>query len=381
MSGHNGGEGVPVSGGTFAHGLVIGKFYPPHAGHHHLIDTAAARCARVSVVVAASTAETLPLALRAAWLREAHPQAHVTIAPVVDDVEIDYDDPEIWSAHVEVFRYGLAQAHGQVPEIDAVFSSEAYGPELAHRFGAAHVGVDADRERFPVSGTMVRNDPVSCWEHLSPAVRGHLARRVVVVGAESSGTTTLARSLAAHYAARGGPWAATRWVPEYGRTYCEEKLALARRRAKLGGLPEPWLDDLGWEPPEFGVIAERQLAWEDAAARTGSPLLVCDTDAFTTSLWHERYLGELSEEVSAVHRRARHDLWIHTSVEGVPFEQDGWRDGEAIRHRMDARLREELAAGGLPHLIVTGPPEVRLSRAVRAVDALLERGWEFAEPL
>ena len=108
---------------------------------------------------------------------------------------------------------------------------------------------------------------------------------------------------------------------------------------------------------------------------------MCDTDAFTTSLWHERYLGEPSEEVTAVHRRARHDLWIHTSVRDVPFEQDGWRDGEAIRHRMDARLRERLVADGLPHLVVTGPPEVRLARAVRAVDALLEQGWEFAEPL
>lgn len=362
---------------TFAHGLVIGKFYPPHAGHHHLIDTAAARCARVSVVVAASTAESIPLALRATWLREAHPQAGVTIAPVVDDVEIDYDDPEIWSAHVEVFRHALALAHGGTPEIDAVFSSEKYGPELARRFGAVHVDVDPDRERFPVSGTMVRHDPAACWRWLSPGVRGHLAHRVVVVGAESSGTTTLARELAGHYSARGGPWAATRWVPEYGRTYCEEKLALARRRAKAAGLPEPWLDELEWESAEFATIAERQLLWEDAAARTGSPLLVCDTDAFATSLWHERYLGV----ACAVHPRARHDLWIHTSVEGVPFEQDGWRDGEAVRHGMDVRFREELARRRLPHLTVSGPPRARLEQAVEAVDALLARGWAFAAPL
>ena len=85
------------------HGLVIGKFYPPHAGHHHLIDTAAAHCAKVSVVVAASTVESIPLALRAAWLREAHPQPHVEIFPAVDDVEIDYDSDEIWAAHVAIF--------------------------------------------------------------------------------------------------------------------------------------------------------------------------------------------------------------------------------------------------------------------------------------
>ncbi|GIH26250.1 transcriptional regulator NadR [Acrocarpospora phusangensis] len=356
----------------FAHGLVIGKFYPPHAGHHHLIDTAAGQCALVTVVVAASTTERIPLASRTAWLREAHPQPHVVIAPVVDDVEIDYDDPEIWAAHVEVFRHALELAHGaQGPAIDAVFSSEAYGPELARRFAAEHVAVDPERRRHPVSGTLAREDPVAAWPWLTPAVRAHLARRVVVVGAESTGTTTLARALAGHYAGRGGVWAATRWVPEYGRTYCEEKLAFARRGAKAAGEPEPWLDDLRWEPEEFTLIAERQLAWEDAAARVGSPLLFCDTDAFSTALWHERYLGAPSQEVLRIHEQARHDLWIHTSVDGMPFEQDGWRDGEHIRHTMDRRFRQELTDRGLPHVIVRGSPEERLSTAVHTVDALI----------
>jgi len=366
---------------TFAHGLVIGKFYPPHAGHHHLIDTAAGRCATVTVVVAASSVESIPLAGRTAWLREAHPQPNVVIAPVVDDVDIDYDDPEIWTAHVAVFRHALAMAHGSVPEIDAVFSSEPYGSELARRFDAVHVDVDPARERHPISGTEVRDDPVAAWHRLRPAVRAFLARRVVVVGAESSGTTTLARALAASFAARGGAWAATRWVPEYGRTYCEEKLAVARRTAKKNGEPEPWLDDLPWESAEFTLIAERQLAWEDAAARVGSPLLVCDTDALATSVWHERYLGSGSPEVVRMHERARHDLWIHTSVEGVPFEQDGWRDGELIREHMDRRFRRTLRERRLPHVIVTGSPDERLARAVQEVDALLAKGWGFTRPL
>ncbi|RAY13278.1 transcriptional regulator [Actinomadura craniellae] len=369
---------------TFRHGLVIGKFYPPHAGHHHLIDTAAARCARLTVVVAASPVESVPLALRTAWLREAHPQPQVEIVPVVDDVEIDYDSDEIWAAHVAAFRNGLALAAGtgtgalDRPEVDAVFSSEPYGPELARRFGAAHVPVDPPRRRHPVSGTAVRADPAGRWEWLSPPVRAYLARRVVVVGAESSGTTTLARALAAHYAARGGAWAATRWVPEYGRTYCEEKLAAARRAT---GRPDLWLDDLDWETAEFTLIGERHLELEDACARAGSPLLVCDTDAFATALWHERYLGAPSPEVERLHARAPHHLWILTDVAGVPFEQDGWRDGESIREWMHGRFRAELRRRGLPHLEVTGPHERRLAAAVRAVDDLLDRGWEFGEPL
>lgn len=364
-----------------AHGLVIGKFYPPHAGHRHLIDTAAASCSRVSVVVAASSVESIPLALRTAWLRETHPQPHVEIVPVVDDVEVDYGSDEIWSAHVAAFRAGVAMRSGlgvPVPPVDAVFSSEEYGPELARRFGAVHVPVDPARERFPVSGAAVRDDPVGSWEFLAPPVRAYLARRVVVVGAESTGTTTLARALAAHFAERGGVWAATRWVPEYGRTFIEEKLAAARRAA---GDPSLWLDDLVWEPADFTRIAEHHAALEDAAARSGSPLLVCDTDAFATALWHERYLGSPAPEVEAVHARTPHRLWILTSPDGVPFEQDGWRDGASIRSWMSGRFEEELEERGLPHIVVTGPHEHRLSAAVAATDDLLAKGWTFSAPL
>jgi len=351
------------------HGLVIGKFYPPHAGHHHLIDTAAAHCDRLSVVVAASSVESIPLADRVAWLRETHPQPHVQFAPVMDEHEIDYTDQDVWRLHVEAFRHGLRQLWGEDPRIDVVFSSEAYGKELARWFGAVAHDVDEPRDRFPVSGSAVRADPVATWEFLAAPVRAALARRVVVVGAESTGTTTLARSLAAHYAARGGPFAATRWVPEYGRTYCEERLAA------LG--PGAWLDDIEWAPADFALIAERQLDWEDAAARAGSPVLICDTDAFATALWQERYLGVLGP----VPARARHELWILTDHAGVPFEQDGLRDGEAIREGMSGRFRDELDRRALPYITVTGPHEERLAAAVAAVDDLLARGWRFAAPL
>jgi NadR type nicotinamide-nucleotide adenylyltransferase len=358
---------------------VVGKFYPPHTGHHHLIDTAAAACERLTVICAAATVESIPLADRVAWLRETHPQPSVEIVPVVDDIEIDYASDAIWSAHVEVFRSGLASLAGlgvDVPAVDAVFSSEDYGAELARRFSAVHVPVDPPRERFPVSGSAVRADPAACWEWLSPPVRGYLARRVVVVGAESSGTTTLARALAAHYSAAGGPWAATRWVPEYGRTYCEEKLSAARRED-----PTLWIGDLPWSSDEFTLIAERQLALEDAAARSGSPLLICDTDALATAIWHERYLDSPAPAVERVHARAPHALWILTDTAGVPFEQDGWRDGESIREWMSGRFRAELSRRGLPHIIVTGSHDDRMAAATSAIAALTGAGWEFTDPL
>ncbi|TXS51180.1 AAA family ATPase [Streptomyces sp. t39] len=347
------------------HGLVLGKFYPPHAGHHHLVRTAAERCERLTVLVCASSVESVSLADRVAWMREVHPGVRVVGA--VDDTPVDLHDPTVWDAHMAVFTTA-------VPEpVDAVYTSENYGDELARRFGAVHVSVDPDRTAFPVSGTAVRKDPVGSWDFLAPPVRAALTRRVVVLGAESTGTTTLATALAEHYRLRGGVWARTRCVPEYGREFSEAKLAALRARRPGAGWPE-----VAFASEEFPVIAREQAAREEAAARDGSPLLVCDTDAFATTIWHERYM-EAPYPVAPEPRRQH--LWILTDHHGVGFEDDGLRDGEHLRPWMTARFREELDRTGRRTVEVTGPHERRLAAAVEAVDALLDGGIRFADPL
>lgn len=353
----------------FRHGMVVGKFYPPHAGHHHLIATAAASCDRVTVVVAPSSVESIPLDLRLRWLREVHAATPwVGFAGVVDDHPVDYADPLAWDAHCAVFRAAL-----DAP-VDAVFSSEAYGDELARRFGAGHVCVDPARGAVPVSGTAVRADPVAYWRHLAPPVRAWFARRVVVVGAESTGTTTLARALAEALRSEGGPWASTRWVPEFGRELTARKLAELRRVD-----PAASVFDVTWSREDFVEVARIQNRAEDEAARSGGPILVGDTDARATAVWEERYLGSPSVATLAAARRP--DLYLLTDHEGVPFEDDGLRDGEHLRSWMTGRFREVLRDSGVPVRELSGPPEVRLA-AARAVCAdLLAKGWALAPPL
>ncbi|MFC4118309.1 AAA family ATPase [Nonomuraea zeae] len=352
----------------FGHGLVLGKFYPPHAGHHHLVTTAAARCERLTVLVCAATVESIPLGDRVAWMRDVHPEVRVVGA--VDDHPVDTGDPAAWDAHMAVFRRA-------VPErVDAVFTSEDYGEELGRRFGATAVCVDPERLAQPVSSTAVRRDPAGTWHFLAPAVRAGLARRVVVLGAESSGTTTMTRALAEHYRRRGGPWAATTWVPEYGRTFSAERLA-ALRAAR----PDARWADVTLASDDFPHIARRQERDEDAAARSGSPVLFCDTDAFATTVWHERYVGGSHPEVARIASRGRQHLWLLTDYEGVPFEDDGLRDGEHLRPWMTGRFLDELERTGRPYVRLRGSHEQRLTAAVTAVDALLAKGWDLADPL
>ncbi|MFB7281262.1 AAA family ATPase [Streptomyces hydrogenans] len=350
------------------HGLVLGKFYPPHAGHHHLVRTALAASERVTVLVCASSVESVPLEDRVAWMREVHPEALVVGA--VDDVPVDLTDPAVWDAHMAIFR-------AAVPEpVDAVFTSEPYGEELARRFGAASVLVDPDRAAFPVSGTAVRADPPGTWDHLEAPVRAALTRRVVVLGAESTGTTTMALALADHYRSRGGIWARTRYVPEYGREY--SALKLAELRAVRPGAD--W-SEVAFHTADFPVIAQRQAELEEEAARAGSPVLFCDTDAFATTIWHERYLGTASAATGEIAARGRQHLWLLTDHRGVDFEDDGLRDGEHLRPWMTARFLAQLAHSGRRTVVLTGPHEERLATAVAAVDALLAEGWHLTDPL
>jgi HTH-type transcriptional regulator, transcriptional repressor of NAD biosynthesis genes len=133
--------------------------------------------------------------------------------------------------------------------------------------------------------------------------------------------------------------------------------------------------DLVWTTDEFVHIAEVQTDWEDAAARQGGPLLVCDTDALATAIWHERYLGSEAPAVYDIADLRQPALYLVTDHEGVRFEQDGVRDGEHIRAWMTGRFIEVLNQRGHEHLLMTGPPEERLDKAVKATARLLTRPW------
>lgn len=315
-------------------GLVIGKFYPPHAGHDLLIDTARAHCDSLTVLVCAKPAQTIPGIVRGAWLREAHLDVDVR---VIED-RLDDDDTAAWAA--ETLRH-----LGRAP--DVVFTSEAYGVPYSALMGARHVAVDPHRTLLPISATAIRADPRGNARFLRPAVQAYYVPRVVLAGAESSGKSTLARALAERL---GVPR-----VDEYGREYTLAKY----RDAMLTG---------DWRPEEFVHIAREQERREDAAGRTNPGCIIADTDAFVTTIWYERYLGAGPAPEGWPPDRAQRRTYLVSDPHGVPFEQDGIRDGEAVRAWMHRRTIDALTARGAEFFVLRGSYEERLTLAASVAE-------------
>jgi NadR type nicotinamide-nucleotide adenylyltransferase len=316
-------------------GVVIGKFYPPHRGHKLLIDTATAQSEQAVVIVCAKPTDTIPGELRGQWLQEIHPTARVM---VIDD-RYDENDSRVWAENTIRWL-------GRAP--DTVFTSEDYGDRYAELMGSKHIAVDKPRGQVPISGTALRQDPYAHWEFLEPPVRAWFAKRVCVLGAESTGTTTLAKGLAEQLQ--------TAWVEEYGRAYSKVKLAQ---------------NDSDWRTDEFTMIAGEQSRREDAAARRADRVLICDTNAFATILWHRRYMGSHSQAVEEIARRGRCDLYLLTG-DDIPFVQDGLRDGEHIRHQMHGWFEEALATQAAPWHVLRGSNEKRMQEGVRLIRSLFK---------
>jgi NadR type nicotinamide-nucleotide adenylyltransferase len=337
----------------FRTGVLAGKFYPPHRGHQFLIESALGQCDELYVLACFNPSQSIPIASRVEWLREMCPAARILS---VLDVPAD-DDSSGWAAYTK-------QMLGFAP--DAVFSSEAYGDAYARCLGATHVSVDPQRRQVPCSATMIRNDPLAHLDYLAPCVRAWYVRRVCLVGAESTGKTTLAAALASHYQ--------TVWMPEYGREYCDIKLAK--------GTIEQWTSD------EFEHIAREHARREDALAREANRVLIVDTDAFATAIWHRRYMQDArcrAVERLAAQRQQLYSLYLLCDTD-IPWVQDGTRDGEHVRQTMQETFIAELNATGRRWLRLAGPHEERLRQATAAIDETLciapraEQASEIAGP-
>jgi len=165
--------------------------------------------------------------------------------------------------------------------------------------------------------------------------------RVVLIGAESTGKTTMAAQLAEYYQ--------TPWVPEYLRIFVDKK----------GGLPEP---------ADIPIISRGHLEQEDHYLQETDNLLFLDTDLITTLVYYRYYFNYVPDWVkrAAIEREA--DLYLLCDTD-IPWKADpSQRDGPGVRDVLQQKLRDELISRNLPFVILSGPIEQRMSTAIKAIE-------------
>jgi HTH-type transcriptional repressor of NAD biosynthesis genes len=317
-------------------GLTLGKFAPLHRGHQFLIETALRECDRVVTLIYPAPETTVPLSVRANWIR--------TLYPSVELIEA-WDGPTIVGYEREVTalhdRYLTRLLAGR--GITNFYSSEPYGEHVSRALGTIDRRVDQERRTFPITGTAIRRNPFVHRTLLDPVVYRDLVTRVVLVGAPSTGKTTLAEELARRYR--------TVWMPEYGREYWETHHV--DRRLTLEQLVE---------------IAVTHREREDMLALDADRFLFVDTEAIVTSLFSRYYHQSVHPDLQRLAdlSTSRYDIFFLCG-DDIPYADTPDRSGAANRELFHKWICDELAWRRVPYVTLQGSLEERIKRASRVL--------------
>jgi nicotinamide riboside kinase len=171
---------------------------------------------------------------------------------------------------------------------------------------------------------------------------------VALLGAESTGKTTLSAEIGATLVERGWRVAV---VGEALREFCDANARTPRR-------------------DEQAAIAAAQNTRIDAAAARHE-IVVADTSAVMIAVYSDFLFADSSLYPSALAAQQGYDLTLVTALD-LPWQPDGLqRDGEHVRAPVDALLRSALAGAGIAFTTIAGIGSERIDAALRAIDAAL----------
>ena len=169
-------------------------------------------------------------------------------------------------------------------------------------------------------------------------------KRILILGPESTGKSTLAEKLAEHYAEP--------WVPEVAREYLEQ-------------LDRPYgYDDLL-------QIGRQQMQLEDEMAAGAKNHLFCDTDLRVIQVWSQHRFGKVDPWVLEEITRRTYDL-ILLCAPDLPWQEDPLREHPELEMRQQFfDVYQQLAqASGFPWALISGDTAERLSTAIQEVNYL-----------
>jgi HTH-type transcriptional repressor of NAD biosynthesis genes len=307
-------------------GLVLGKFMPMHKGHEYLIRFAQGFCEELTVVVDCLKDQTYSTSQRKKWIEEEIPGVKV-VALQKEMPQDPSETADFWS----IWKEAIFEAAGKP---DVVVAAMDYGWTLAHHLGCEMVACDVSRKSLPISATQIREDTNSQWDWLCGSAKASLTKRLIFLGPESTGKTTLAQKMAQEEK--------TIYVPEYA------KALIDRQHGEF------------FEHNVKSVLkAQRQS--ENVLAREDGPHIFCDSDALSTLIWSQTLFGHAPEEAFQLSKRTGENTMTFLMTPETKWVEDSHRKvvGDKakeldFRWKMFHEFEELLLNFKRPYLVVPG---------------------------
>lgn len=321
-------------------GLTLGKFAPLHKGHERVINTALSECDEVYLMIYEDECIDIPVAKRAKWISELFPQVHILICE---------DGPRETGYTVDIIEkqnhyiYKTLKCKN-VPKIDAFFSSEKYGEHVSKLLSCADRKVDEPRFIVPISATQIRKDVYQNRHFLSPVVYRDFIRKIVFLGAESTGKSTFAKAMAQKYN--------TVFIAEYGAEYWFKY----NEKGKL--LPEQLLE-----------IAITHNKIEDEKLLECNRFMFVDTCNLTTYYYSVDYHGFALPQLEQLSFDSlkRYDL-IVLCCDDIPYDDSDGRRGIEQRRKSQERFVSDLNSKEIPYVLITGSLQERIDYLSTIID-------------
>lgn len=269
-------------------GITIGKFMPLHKGHELMIELGAALMDELQVVVSGKETDVISLSTRYNWVRQFvserglyNVQVHMHNDQSPPPINVDENGTVL---DLDFQLYWVYEFMKIDDRITHIVSSDRYGQVLSDRMNLQWMPIDPNREMVKISATKVRENPTKYFQYISDVAKPYYVKKVAVVGPESTGKSTLVKSL--------GESLNCSTVSEYGRTISEAKK-----------------NDLNSD--DFMDIMYGQEVLIDIAVRNATtPLVITDTEAITTYLFSKIYLGELDKKILDFAKQQNIDHYI-----------------------------------------------------------------------
>ncbi|MEI0518763.1 AAA family ATPase [Brachyspira murdochii] len=330
-------------------GMYAGSFNPIHLGHVRCIIEAANQCKTLFIILCVgNNRNEIDRKIRYRWLYQLTKHiGNVKIIFIEDNAKTKEDYTEdLW----EEDSIKIKNAIGE--KIDAVFLGDDYKNKDSFytRYYKESKLVFIDRDE--ISSTKIRENVYKYWDYLPNIVKPYYTKKVLLLGSESTGKSTLTINLANYYN--------TNYIEEAGRELSE----------KSG-------TDLLMLSEDFTEILLTHKLNEIKALEYSNKILFIDTDAVITNFYMHFLKDEniVNNEIlaKAIININKYDAVLFLEPD-VDFVQDGDRS-EIIknnREKYSSQIKDILDSFNIRYHSINGDYQSRFKKAVSIIDALLK---------